>query len=287
VNVTRWYRAYEGTVTDPKLAEAAMLAGVSRSTAISAWHALLESAAAANDGGRFTTSARRVAVILSEPLDPITALFDAYSELGLIASSAIVAWSKRQYESDSSTPRVKKHRENKKRNGGETLHGVPVTPPKTETETEGSEASASDGAPSLPAPAPPTAIDLKDAVFATGVRILTAAGLSDRNARTMLGRWRKQCRDRGVGDGVVLDALSAAETQRPSDPVAWITAAIGARYGQRPANDTRAIRGSRPDPALDLYRLATAAEEEGCPGGGGEDRERIGFQVPAVEPGRS
>lgn len=280
--MTRWYRAYEGTVTDPKLAEAAMLAGVSRSVAIAAWHALLESAACANDGGRFTTSARRVAVTLSEPLDPITALFDAYSELGLIASGAVAAWSRRQYESDSSTSRVKKHRENKKRNGGETLPKPKVTAPETEAETEVSEASASDGEPSPPPP--PSAIDLKDAVFAIGVQILAAAGLSDRDARSMIGRWRKQCRDRG-GDGVVLDALSAAQTERPSDPVAWITAAIGARYGQRPSNDPRGIRGARPDPSVDLYNAACAAEEAERAAGRGEDSERTWLSLPPIGAG--
>jgi hypothetical protein len=49
--VSRWYRAYEGTVTDAKLGEAALIAEVSRSVSIAAWHCLLESAA-----GRKTTA---------------------------------------------------------------------------------------------------------------------------------------------------------------------------------------------------------------------------------------
>jgi len=239
--VTRWYRAYEGTVTDPKLAEAAMLAGVSRSVAISAWHALLESAASANDSGRYTTSARRVAVILSEPLDPITALFDAYSELGLIASGAVAAWSKRQYESDSSTERSKKHRE-KKRNGGATLHPRRATAPEaeTETKTDNSEADAS-GAAAPPPPPAPNPADLRAAVFASGVPLLTSTGIPDRSARSLLGRWRQK-----FGDGAVLDALSAAQHQTPSDPVAWITATLETRNGQR----TRHDRDTPRDPLL-------------------------------------
>lgn len=90
--MTRWYRAYEGTVSDPKLAEAAMLARVPRAVSIAAWHAVLESAAGANDGGRFPTSPHRVAAALSEPDGPIAALFAAFSELGLIASGAIEDW---------------------------------------------------------------------------------------------------------------------------------------------------------------------------------------------------
>jgi len=58
---------------------------------------------------------------------------------------SICAWSEDQYASDSSTERVKKHRESKKkqsRNTSETLQGVPVTevkrrvtPPDTDTDT--------------------------------------------------------------------------------------------------------------------------------------------------------
>jgi hypothetical protein len=64
--MTRWYRAYEGTVTDPKLGEVALVAGCSRSVAIATWHAILEDCAAVNDSGRFETTPRRVAVILGE-----------------------------------------------------------------------------------------------------------------------------------------------------------------------------------------------------------------------------
>lgn len=115
--MSRWYRAYEGTVTDAKLAEAAMMAEVSRSVAIAAWHALLESAACKNNCGSYETSHRRVAVILCEPPPRIEALFGAFSELGLIADGAISAWAKRQFQSDGSTERVKRYRENRKAMG--------------------------------------------------------------------------------------------------------------------------------------------------------------------------
>lgn len=45
-------------------------------------------------------------------------------------------WNKRQYKSDSSTGRVRKHRDKKKRNGGETLRNVSVTPPDSDTDSE-------------------------------------------------------------------------------------------------------------------------------------------------------
>jgi hypothetical protein len=133
--MSRWYRAYEGTVTDPKLGEAAMIAGVSRSVSIAAWHCLLESAAGRNNCGSFDATPRRVAVILCEPLAQVEALFVAYAELGLIAESSVTSWKRRQYESDSSTERSRKHR-NAKRNGSATLQQQDATPPDTDTETE-------------------------------------------------------------------------------------------------------------------------------------------------------
>lgn len=140
--MTRWYRAYAGTVKDDKLAEAAIVAGCSRSVAIAVWHALLESAAETDDGGRFETTSRRVAAILGEPTAVIEATFAAMVEIGMIDGDAIAAWKRRQFESDSSTERSRKHREAKRNaapiqsNGDATLQGRSATPPDTETESE-------------------------------------------------------------------------------------------------------------------------------------------------------
>lgn len=115
--MSRWYRAYEGTVTDAKIAEAALVAEVSRSVSIAAWHCLLESAAAKNNCGSYDTSARRVAVILCEPPAKIEALFAAFNEIGLTADGAIASWRRRQFQSDGSNERVKRYRENRKAQG--------------------------------------------------------------------------------------------------------------------------------------------------------------------------
>jgi len=138
--VTRWYRAYEGTVTDAKLGEVSLIAECSRSVAIAAWHCILESAATSNAGGSFDASPRRVAVILYEKPALIEAVFDAFRELGMIQENVVTSWKNRQYESDSSTERARKHREAKrdktKRNGHATLQQQTVTPPDTDTDTD-------------------------------------------------------------------------------------------------------------------------------------------------------
>lgn len=92
--MTRWYRAYEGTVTDAKLGEAALVAGCSRSVAIAAWHCILESCASSQRGGEYDTSPRRVALILGEPVANLNSLFDAFTELGMVENGAVTAWSR-------------------------------------------------------------------------------------------------------------------------------------------------------------------------------------------------
>ena len=143
--MSRWYRAYEGTVTDAKLGEAALIAECSRSVAIATWHCILESCASTQNGGVYDTSARRVAVILGEKPATIEQVFAAFTELGMISDGAVTAWKQRQYESDTSTERSKKHRERKRAvaqqdcNGDATLQQRDATPPETDTDTDTEE----------------------------------------------------------------------------------------------------------------------------------------------------
>jgi hypothetical protein len=135
-DVSRWYRAYEGTVTDAKLAEAALMAEVSRSVSIAAWHCLLESAANRNNCGSFDATPRRVAAVLCEPPARIEALLSSFEELGMIGEGAVLSWKKRQFQSDDSKDRVAKHRAKKRQETANvTVGNGDVTPPDTETET--------------------------------------------------------------------------------------------------------------------------------------------------------
>jgi hypothetical protein len=151
--MSRWYRAYEGTVTDAKLAEAAMIADVSRAVSIAAWHCLLESAATVNNCGSYSTNPRRVSVILFEPPAAVEALFAAYAEVGLIGDGVILSWKKRQHESDSSTERTRKWRDKKRQetpqcDGGdddETSRDAPETEAETEEESSKEDRPSGDG----------------------------------------------------------------------------------------------------------------------------------------------
>lgn len=246
--MTRWYRAYEGTVSDPKIAEAAMVAGCSRSIAIAAWHCILENACTTNDGGRIDIPPRRIAATLCEPLDTIEMLYSSFLSIGLLVDAHVAAWSRRQYQSDNSTERSRNSRA-KKRNGDATLHDRCATAPDTDADTEETEPTGSG--------VPPTAIDVRKVIFDTGLSILTAAGRNDRESRSILGRWRKD-----FGDPAVLVCLSRSQTEDPSDPVEWMTKALQAERNKANGQPNGRPRDRGPDPILDALARATAEARE-------------------------
>ena len=169
--MSRWYRAYSGIVKDDKLAEVAVIAGCSRSVAIASWHAILESAADSQDGGRFDTTPRRVAAVLGEPASAIEGVFAAMTELGMIGDGSVVAWKRRQFESDNSTERSRKHRETK-RNGDATLQQQPATPPDTDTDTD-TEKKENPGAVAFaPATHSPCPIEKEPAAYPSAFELL-------------------------------------------------------------------------------------------------------------------
>jgi hypothetical protein len=62
-------------------------------------------------------------------------------------------------------------------------------------------------------------------LFDVGVSVLTAAGHSERQARSLIGKWRKH------GEEQVLTALIACKTKSISNPVEWITKSLNGSSG--------------------------------------------------------
>lgn len=60
-------------------------------------------------------------------------------------------------------------------------------------------------------------VDPVKAMFDGGVRVLGAGGVNEKNARSMIGRWRKQ-----HGDEAVMVAIGNAQRQGAVDPIAFI-----------------------------------------------------------------
>jgi len=278
--VTRWYRAYEGTVTDPKLAEAALIAECSRAVAIAAWHCILENCAGFNDGGRHDVTPRRLSAILAEPLAVTTAVLVAFAEVGLVKDGNVPAWKSRQFESDLSTERSRRHRE-RKRNGDATLHHVAATPPETETEeeTERKKEPTSNEvgrAEPVEALAEQIAIDCsspnaaaaaaRQQLWSEGLPALVAMGVSEKQARPIIGRWLKDAADDALR---VLGAIQRAREHAPMDPIPWINAGFQKIKSKRETSNDRTTALSD---ALgpNLYGLAEQFSGGGpdSPGGG-------------------
>ena len=77
----------------------------------------------------------------------------------------------------------------------------------------------------LPLPADPVKV-----LFDAGVSLLTAAGVSDRQARSLIGQWR-----RTAGDADVLAAIVRCRDQRITAPVPWLSAALRPRAQRKPS----------------------------------------------------
>jgi hypothetical protein len=109
-------------------------------------------------------------------------------------------WSKFQYKSDTSNERVAKHRASR---------NVTVTPPDTEAETETEKKEIPVGA------APPASVD--KLLFDHGLAILSGAGIKDRQARSMLGKWKAT-----YGAGETLAAIGQCQREGAVEPIAFI-----------------------------------------------------------------
>lgn len=197
----RWFRLYDEILDDPKVQKM-------DPRIFKAWINIL-CLASRNDGK--LPSLEDIAWTLRLSDNDVVTLLERLLNAGLIDKLnggvngyhyAPHGWEKRQYKSDSSSERVKRFRQRKKE-----------TAPETETETDiplpkgnGRDASAA---------------DVKKAIFDTGKTILTESGRNEREAGSIVGRWRKQ-----YSDAEVLNVLAKCQVEGPSEPVEWISAAL-------------------------------------------------------------
>jgi hypothetical protein len=70
----------------------------------------------------------------------------------------------------------------------------------------------------------------RDMLFATGVPLLTAAGVSDKNARSMLAGLAKK-----HGDSIVADAIRQTAIDRPVEPVSWLQSLMPTATNGKPS----------------------------------------------------
>ena len=153
-----WFRAYPEAAHDPKFDIVARQAGMDSLTVFGAWWKILCLAGSSPvRGSLYVTTTKRftiddVTALLRVSNEHCNTLMNAFIDLEMIdidenGAYHIKNWEKRQFESDSSTERVRQFRERQKKGSNtpdETLHGGysndGVTPPENREQTTDPEA---------------------------------------------------------------------------------------------------------------------------------------------------
>lgn len=128
---SRWFRAYAETLNDPKVQTLP-------DASFKAWHNAMYMACQIDSTDGNIGTLEEIAYALRETEERVSSLFQPIIQKGLIETTGetfrIKAWKKRQYKSDSSTERVKKHREKVKRSSNGERNGPryrKIYPPKS------------------------------------------------------------------------------------------------------------------------------------------------------------
>lgn len=147
-----WFRFYSETIRDPKIRRVARKTGKPTVHVIGVWSVLLSMASESQQRGTLLLGNAPVTLDDIEDITDcnVSETLQEMVEIGLLALAdevySIPAWGKRQYESDNSTPRVQKHRQNKKQSETlqERFRNAPETDAETDAETDG-RVTKSDG----------------------------------------------------------------------------------------------------------------------------------------------
>lgn len=92
-------------------------------------------------------------------------------------------------------------------------------------------------------------LDVKKLVWQTGVQYLTRNGVSEAQARTVIGKWRKHYRDADI-----LNAMAASDTEVAANPIAFIQKVLN-------RSDTNDRRAEQFKPS-DVFRRTYAATDD-------------------------
>lgn len=116
-----WLRWYHGACSDPKWAAIARKSRTNVGTVVAIWAAMLEYASQQPERGSLRSfDAETVDAMYGYDDGTCAAVISAMESKNIIVDGHISAWGKRQRESDNSTARVQKYRENKKNARSET-----------------------------------------------------------------------------------------------------------------------------------------------------------------------
>lgn len=218
-NKLPWFRLYTEILDDKKIKRVCRTTGESKALIIGVWVILLSLASDSDERGMlyisddtpYTFADLADETGLAE--DVLVTVLNEFSKLGMLNTTEqetlqIIKWNDRQYKSDNSSERVKKHRE--------TLHNRysngDVTPPDTETDTDTDTELTTAGAVfsayerEIGVLTPHIAERLKDAseLYTDGWLIDAIKIASEKQVRNMkyieaiLARWHTEGKDNGT-----------------------------------------------------------------------------------------
>jgi hypothetical protein len=293
-----WFRSWHGAPTDPKWMLIAKRANVKPIHVSGTWWALLDHASQHPERGRVDDfDVETFALFAGMEEAHVSRIVTELITKGLIVAGRIAQWGKRQpkREDDTANDRQRNKRARDKEIGGNPPSGgTPGTPDHPETglghamsrnvtldeekrREDSSDANASGTV------VPLSAAAFCKAVFDSTIPLLTATGRTEREARSVIGRWRQALGGNAHGDAELLTLVSEATNK--SEPLEWLMAAVEIRNGNRtgriPARQP-GIRGTRPDPALDMLAAARAAQAAASSSGDWGDRGEARPALPAV-----
>lgn len=152
-NKLPWFRLYTEILDDKKIKRICRTTGESKALIIGVWVILLSLASDSNERGMLYISddtPYAFADLADETglaEDVLVTVLNEFSKLGMLNTNEqetlqITKWNDRQYKSDNSSERVKKHRETLQ----DRYNNGDVTPPDTDTDTETESDNLNDSA---------------------------------------------------------------------------------------------------------------------------------------------
>jgi hypothetical protein len=214
--MSRWFRVYDDMIDDPKVQK---LSGDMFKALVNLW-----CLASKNDG--YLPPMDEVVFKLRMRADKVAKIIAHLTACGLLDGGDQTEiephnWASRQFKSDVSNERVKRHRERK----CNVTSTVTVTPPETEdrkTEQKDSEPRGSAPTDLFTGEVEIVNEDPNAKLFREGLVILESFGVSEKRARPLLGQWKKSCHD-PTG---LLAAIRFARQENVIEPIAYISKVI-------------------------------------------------------------
>lgn len=140
--MSRWFRHYAGMCRDDKLVRVALRSKQPVERVIWVWSAILESASEVNENGKFDFDAGEASYFLRADESDVCAIIDALADLGRIREGAVSKWGDRQFQSDTSAERQRRHRDRAKKANADDSGKLVTSPsrhsdaPDTDTDTD-------------------------------------------------------------------------------------------------------------------------------------------------------